>query len=359
MYLCGANKSKDMPVSKDAMARYRIIDRLLADPNRDYTTKQIYEQVNWSCPNVSLRMVQKDIKTLEEEFGKELVRNAGRRGSVRYADQSEPLFYQELTSDEEEVLREVLRSLGQFEGLDNFTWLELLKKKLDMGTTPGQQPLISFSKNDGLQIPDTLLGRLFSAISRKSVIKITYTVFGHKPKQYTVHPYQLKQLNDRWFLLCTPVADEFYPFDPEFIATFPLDRIDTDFEYVEDIPYIETPVDLKARFDEIIGVTLRKEVPIEEIYFAVHKDSLPYIQTKYIHTSQIQLDGDWEKDYRERYPSLSDWTFFSIECRPNNELYARFASYGKNIMLIEPVSMRNHLKEIMRSAAENYALLDE
>ena len=51
-----------MPVSKDAMARYRIIDRLLADPNRDYTTKQILEQVNWTCPNVTLRMIQKDIK---------------------------------------------------------------------------------------------------------------------------------------------------------------------------------------------------------------------------------------------------------------------------------------------------------
>ena len=346
-----------MPVSKDAMARYRIIDRLLADPNRDYTTRQIYEQVNWSCPNVSLRMVQKDIKTLEEEFGKELVRNAGRRGSVRYADQSEPLFYQELTSDEEEVLREVLRSLGQFEGLDNFTWLELLKKRLDMGTVRGQQPLISFSKNEGLQIPDTLLGRLFSAISRKTVIRITYTVFGRQPKQYTVHPYQLKQFNDRWFLLCTPVADEFYPYDPEFIATFPLDRIDTDFEYVEDIPYKETPVDLKARFEEIIGVTLRKDVPIEEIYFAVHKDSLPYIQTKYIHTSQVQLDGEWEEAFRYRYPRLDDWTFFSIECRPNTELYARFASYGRNIMLIEPIHMRNYLESLLRSAADNYSLL--
>ena len=348
-----------MPVNKDAMARYRIIDRLLADPNRDYTTQQITDQVNWSCPNVTLRMVQKDIKTLEEEFGKELVRNAGRRGSVRYADQSQPLFYQELTPDEEEVLREVLRSLGQFDGLDNFTWLELLKKKLDMGTAPGQQPLISFSKNDGLQIPDTLLGRLFSAISRKSVIKITYTVFGRKPKEYTVHPYQLKQFNDRWFLLCTPVADEFYPFDPEFIATFPLDRISSEFEYVEDIPYCETPVDLKARFDEIIGVTLMKDVEIEEIYFAVHKDSLPYIQTKYIHTSQIQLEGEWEQDFRAKYPGLEDWTFFSIECRPNNELYARFASYGKNIILIEPVEMRRHMSEILRAAADNYSLVPD
>ncbi len=348
-----------MPVSKDAMARYRIIDRLLADPNRDYTTKQIYEQVNWSCPNVTLRMVQKDIKALEEEFGKELVRNAGRKGGVRYADQSQPLFYQELTSDEEEVLREVLRSLGQFDGLDNFTWLELLKKKLDMGNERRQQPLISFSKNDGLQIPDTLLGRLFSAISRKTVIRITYTIFGKQPKQYTVHPHQLKQFNDRWFLLCTPVADEFYPYDPEFIATFPLDRIASDFDYVEDIPYKETPVDLKARFDEIIGVTLRKDVPIEEIYFAVHRDSLPYIQTKYIHTSQAQLEGEWEEAFRYRYPRLDDWTFFSIECRPNTELYARFASYGKNIMLIEPVHMRKHMEELLRSAEDNYSLLPQ
>ena len=118
-------------------------------------------------------------------------------------------------------------------------------------------------------------------------------------------------------------------------------------------------MDLKARFDEIIGVTLKKDAPIEEIYFAVYKDSLPYIQTKYIHTSQIQLEGDWEQDFRERYPALGDWTFFSIECRPNNELYARFASYGKNIMLIEPVEMRRHLQEILRAAADNYGLLPE
>ena len=295
----------------------------------------------------------------QEEFGKKLVRNTGRKGTVRYVDQSQPLFYQELTSDEEEVLREVLRSLGQFDGLDNFTWLELLKKKLDLGPEGKQQPLISFSKNEGLQLPDTLLGRLFSAISRKSVIRITYLVFGRNPKQYTVYPYQLKQFNDRWFLLCTPVADEFYPFDPEFIATFPLDRIASEFEYIEDIQYIETPVDLKSRFDEIIGVTLHKDVPIEEIYFAVHKDSLPYIQTKYIHTSQVQLEGEWEEAFRYRYPRLNDWTFFSIECRPNTELYARFASYGKNIMLIEPLHMRKHMEELLKNAAGNYSLLPQ
>jgi len=343
-----------MPVNKDAMTRYRIIDRMLADPNRDYTTNQIADKVEQACPGISLRMVQKDIKALEEDFGKALVRNAGGRGTVRYEDQSEPLFYQELTLDEEEVLREVLRSLGQFEGLDNFTWLDLLKKKLSMQENGSTQPIISFSKNEGLQIPDTLLGRLFTAISRKKVIRISYTVFGRNPKEYTIYPYQLKQFNDRWFLLCTPLADEVYPYDPYFIATFALDRIASKFEYVEDEPYIETPVDLKARFDEVVGVTVLKNEEVDYIYFAVHPASLPYIQTKYIHASQIQLDKDSEDQFKEKYPSLKAWAFFCLECRPNRELLYRFASYGNDIVLLEPTRMRDQLAEMFRKANDNY-----
>ena len=89
-----------MPVNKDALKRYRVIDRLLSDPNHDYTTEQILQYVKRETDsNVGIRMIQKDIRALEEEFGKEMARNKGRRGSVRYEDQSTPLFYQELTSD--------------------------------------------------------------------------------------------------------------------------------------------------------------------------------------------------------------------------------------------------------------------
>ena len=223
-----------MPVNKDALKRYRIIDQVLSDPNHDYTTSDICKKVNRACDTtVSLRMIQKDIKALEEEFGKEMVRNAARRGTVRYADQSTPVFYKELTSDEEEVLREVLKTLGQFEGLDNFTWLDLLKKKLEMGADQSGQPLISFSSNKILQMPQTLLGRLFTAISRKKVIRITYTVFGGKPKKIALYPYQLKQYNDRWFLLATPLPQGEVPYNPEFIGNFALDRISEEFEYLE------------------------------------------------------------------------------------------------------------------------------
>ena len=346
-----------MPVNKDALKRYRIIDRLLSDPNHDYTTDDILTRVNRECESVSKRMIQKDIKALEEEFGKKVVRNAAGRGTVKYEDQSEPLFYQELTWEEEEILREVLRSIGQFDGLDNFTWLEVLKKKLEMKDDLGQIPFISFSKNDGLQIPKTLLGRLFDAISKKKVIKVTYTPFNQQPREFVIHPYQLKQFNDRWFLLSCPLANDKYPFNPEFILTLALDRISEKFDYVDNEEYFECIVDLKARFNEIIGVTLYQDKELEDIYFAVSPGSLDYVRTKWLHTTQIELDDGTQEYFRSKYPSLKDHTFFSIECRENPELYAKFASYMGDVSLVEPVYMRGKLQDRIIRTAELYKSL--
>ena len=349
-----------MPVNKDAMARYRIIDRMLADPHKDYTTDQIMTAVSRECPAVTKRMIQKDIKALEEEFGKELIRNAGGRGTVRYVDQSEPLFFQELTSDEEEILREALRSLGQFEGLESFTWLELLRKKLEMPQEKKERPVISFFKNELLQIKGSLLGQLFSAISRKKVISFGYRRFEDKDQHYqqiAVYPYQLRQYNNRWFLLCNPVGNEQYPFDPAQIYTYPLDRMDGRIEYIEGRPYIDTPVDIDARFDEIIGVTYREDVPVEDIYFAVKPRSVDYIRTKFIHSSQDEVNPETEKEFKKMYPSLKDCKFFLVSCRPNYELYSRFASYGDSVVIIEPESVRKEISLMLSRAAENYAKL--
>lgn len=345
-----------MPVNKDALKRYRIIDRLLSDPNRDYTTDKILKEVNQECEQVSIRMIQKDIKALEEEFGKKMIRNAGGRGTVKYEDQSEPLFYQELTWEEEEVLRETLRSLGQFDGLDNFTWLEMLKKKLEMKDDT-RFPIISFSKNEGLQVEKTLLGRLFDAISKRKVIRVTYTPFNQESRQFDIYPYQLKQFNDRWFLLSCPLASDKFPFNPNFILTLALDRISKDFEYLDSEKYLDCAVDLKARFEEIIGVTLYNDKEPEDIYFAVSRESLDYIRTKWLHSTQIELEEESQQLFRTKYPTLKEYRFFSIECRENSELYSKFASYTGSVVLLEPQFMREKLADRIKSALSNYTQL--
>ena len=349
-----------MPANKDALRRYRIIDWLLADANHDYTTSDILNLVNRECGvKVTLRMVQKDVKALEEDFGKDMVRNKGGRGTVRYADQSEPLFYQELTPDEEEVLRELLKALGQFDGLENFSKLDLLRRRLNMGGEwDRQRPLISFDRNDILQVPPTLLGRLFTAISRKKVIRFTYTRFGLEGVETTVYPYQLRRYNDRWFLLATPVGNDTQPYDSGLIINYALDRISDRFDYVEEMQYIETPVDIEGRFDEVVGVTLLEDREVEQIYFAVRPVSVPYVRTKYIHPTQIELVGDDAETFREKWPSLKDCAFFSIECRPNYELYSRFASFGANLIVFEPTYIADAMKNMMKAASVNYEALD-
>lgn len=350
-----------MPVNKDAMARYRIIDRMLADPHKDYTTKDIEKAVARECPKVTTRMIQKDIKALEEApFDKKMLRGKGGRGTVRYEDQSTPLFYQELTSDEEDILREALGSLGQFEGLENFKWLENLKKRLDIPGGKKERPVISFARNDILQIPENLLGYLYSAISRRKVIRFGYRRFqnvGQPYSQVTVYPYQLRQYNNRWFLLCNPIGNEEHPFEPESIYTYALDRMDGKVEYVEELPFIDTPVDIDARFDEIIGVTY-KNVKQEDIYFAVKPEAVGYVLTKYLHPSQDELNPEAEKEYKARFPSLKDCKFFVINCRPNVELYALFASYRDTVIIVDPVEVRATMKGLLQYTLKNYDELD-
>ena len=348
-----------MPVNKDALKRYRVIDRLLSDPNHDYTTEQLLQYVKRETDSdVGIRMIQKDIRALEDEFGKEMARNKGRRGTVRYVDRSTPLFYQELNSDEEELLREVLRTLGQFEGLDNFTWFDLLSRKLKFKEERKKCPIISFGENDVLQYSTNLLGKLFTAISRRKTICIRYQPYGKNKKEYEIYPYQLRQYNHRWFLLATPVGNEVEPYREDLICNFALDRMEQDFGYLEDIPYIDTPVDLEARFDEIVGVTLYEDKDVECIYFAVSPASVNYVRSKMIHRTQMEAEGDELQEYLEKYPQFSGWAVFSIECRPNPELYSLLSSYGGNLVVLEPSVIRDEMVKRARSIAENYDIVN-
>lgn len=347
-----------MPVNKNAFLRIRHIDGMLSDPNHSYTTAAIHNKIIGLGFDVSLRQIQKDINTIVEECDKPLDPDAYKRGYVKYLDQTSPIFYMQLTSDEEHLLREVLKSLGQFEGMDNFSSLNLLKKKLSIDADK-IDPVISFSKNDGLQVPETLLGRLFTAITLKKVIRISYTPFSRPTFQITVYPYLLKQFNDRWFLVCTPLADDKFPYRPEFFINFALDRMDEKFDYVDNESYIDTPVDLKSRFEEIIGVTFYEDKDLEYVYYAVQPQTLPYVQTKWMHSTQQPMDPEFEQEYKQKYPSLSDCKFFSIECRPNVELYNRFAAYGDSVIIVEPEFMRQEMARRMKQAADIYSDLEK
>ena len=57
---------------------------------------------------------------------------------------------------------------------------------------------------------------------------------------------------------------------------------------------------------------------------------------------------------RKQYPQLKDFTFYSIECRPNYELMSILSSFQDQLVVIEPISMREHLIAEISSLKQLY-----
>lgn len=192
-----------------------------------------------------------------------------------------------------------------------------------------------------------LLGILFDNISNEVVIRLSYHTFSDETiRKIDFHPYLLKQYNDRWFLLGAADSDQ-------KILTFALDRIDK----VEPLPekkYIDCPEDIYERFDDIVGVTLYEDRPVEHILCWVNDSSKGYVNTKPIHESYTPLKGDKDTELHEQYPNLEGGLFFYLDCIPNFELIRELCSFGGNLVVLSPESIRQEIKSRLTAQLKQY-----
>jgi predicted DNA-binding transcriptional regulator YafY len=339
-----------MPTNKNALIRYKYLDRLLSDHHHYYDIHDLTEKVNDMLyedgfPEVTQRCIEKDLNTLEyAPFSAPIERfRKNGKSCIAYGQYSFSIFKEEMSREERSLLREVLSTLGQFGGLDNFQWLDDFKIGLGLEE---RNPIISFSNNPYLQ-NSNLLGTLFDNISNEVVIKLSYHTFSDETiRSIVFHPYLLKQYNDRWFLLGAADSDM-------KILSFALDRIDK----VESLPekkYIECPEELYERFDDIVGVTLYEDRPVEHILLWVSDISKGYVDTKPIHGSYTPIKGEAEQQFREQYPQLQSGLFFTLDCIPNYELIRELCSYGKELIVLSPSELKNKVIERIRCMLELY-----
>ena len=320
-----------MPTNKNAFIRYKYLDRLLSDRHHYYDINDLTEKVNDMMEQDGLgisvvrRTIEKDLLNMQLapfsapiDFEKKNGKNI-----YRYTDSTFSIFSQELSREERNLLREVLSTIGQFDGLDNFTWLD--KFKIGLGLEDRRQ-IISFSNNPYLR-NSNLLGSLFDCISNEVVIRLSYhTFYDSTIRSIEFHPYLLKQYNDRWYLL--GIADS----DMK-ILNFALDRIDK----VEPLPekkYIECTEDLHERFYDIVGVTFYENRPVEHILCWVSDTSKGYVDTKPIHGSYTPIKGENDEQLRKEYPQLQGGMFFTLDCVSNFELIRELCSYGKDLIVL-------------------------
>ena len=338
-----------MATNKNALIRYKHLDTLLSDRHHYYDINDLTEKVNQLLQDegfqtVTRRCIEKDLVYLTERPFCAPIKRFKHNGKncVAYKNPSFSIFIQEMSREERHLLRELLNTLGQFDGLDNFEWLD--KFKSGLGNTRRQ--IISFSNNPYLK-NSNLLGTLFDFISSEVVICLSYHTFVDPTvRSIAFHPYLLKQYNDRWFLL--GAAD-----DDGKILSFALDRIDN----VEPLPekkYAPSPDNLSDRFEDIVGVTLYEDRPIEHIVFWASDASKDYIMTKPIHESQTSIKGETENNLHEKHPQFEGGAFFSIDCIPNYELIRELCSFGKDLIVLEPSSIQDRVFNRISIMVEDY-----
>lgn len=323
-----------MAKNKGAIVRYRTIDRCLRDTKRKYGVKEliekcsaaVYETLGIEDP-VSRRQIYKDLNYMESDAGYQANINhiyEGRNVYFRYDDPDFSIEKMPLTDAEIDQLKETVLMLNRFKGMPHFEWMEEIVSKIEdafllKGNT---ESVISFEQNPDL-VGLTYITPIFDAIVHKRVLKITYKSFKRDtPSEYEMHPYFLKQYNNRWFLFGLTT-------ERNQITNLPLDRI----ENIEilDAAYIDKDEDLDIEdyFYDVIGVTI-ENAPKTEITLEFSKERYPYVKNKPIHHSQRNYDDEKR---------------VIIKVIPNNELYQTLLSFGGDVNVIEPTEVREKMLE--------------
>jgi len=285
-----------MPTNRNALIRYKTIDHCLQNRYRKWTLDDLIDTVSDTLyeyegidKGISKRTVQTDIQTMRsDKLGYNAPIIVKDRKYYTYEDPKYSITNIPLTNQDLSHLTEAVEFLKQFQGFSHFKALGGMVQKLEDHIYASKQKknsVIDFDVNPNLKGLD-YLDRIYQAIIRKQVLKVAYQAFGaERSSEVEFHPYLLKEYDNRWYMLGRKSSHS-------AIVNYALDRI----QNIEILPhkyYLENDsFDPENYYKDVIGVTVKEDMQIEEILFRVDNRNAQYIKTKPIHTSQRTLESN-------------------------------------------------------------------
>lgn len=329
--------------SKSSTLRLMVVDSCLRSKQR-HTLKDVMNAVNRELEArgeraiVSKHTILDDFDVIANLWHIVVLKEkVGRYVYYRYEDQDFTIFKQPLNEEEITILRSTLLMLKRFEWIPTFEWVNnLIERCEDQFKAPKEEAFfISLEENPyvhGL----TYLQTFYDAIVNKKVLDIWYHSFRYPSAQKnTIHPYFLKQYNNRWFLFC-------YNEYREEISNYPLDRIEK-VEVNSTTQYKDNAIcDFSTYFEDLIGVSRTKNDEPVKIMLWISSKQWPYFETKPIHGSQMVMEQN------------EDGTVVKLDVCINWELEQLILSQCEHIRVLSPESLRTKIKERILASIKNY-----
>lgn len=336
-----------MPTNKNAQLRYQILDRCFSDFHHKYAIDDLIEKVNEALydlcgTQISIRQIREDIKYMRDRVTYNAPIEAypfdGRKSYYRYSDPTFSIFNNELSTEEVASLRSAIDILSRFRGVPSNAWLENVISSLEyrFGIMPNTENIVSFDQNELLKGTE-FLGELIDSAMNHQPLNMLYRTFSGKEEYHIIHPYHLKEYNNRWFLFGLETTEQ-----GSRIANRALDRI-VKFSRVN-VPFIPNKdIDFDEYFKDVIGVTIPDDsIIIEDILLKFDKDRYPYIVSKPMHPSQVIIDED------ER--------LIQIQVKPNKELESLLFSYAPQVEVVKPLWLRQRMIQKIKEFSNIYSI---
>lgn len=335
-----------MALNKNALIRYKTIDKCLQNNNRNWTLHDLIEACSDALYeyegrdiNVSKRTVQLDIQMMRsDKLGYNAPIVVYDKKYYRYEDEDFSITDIPLNENDMNVLSETVEMLKQFKDFSLFSELGGIIQRLEdkvYTEKTHQSSIIHLDKNEnlkGLQHLDIL----YQAILKKMVLKITYQSFkARHPSEVIFHPFILKEFNNRWFLIGRPGPEGKRP-----IVNFALDRIIA-IDYDTSLSFTIEEFDGDSYYKDVIGVTVSNTRP-QRIQFWVDKYNAPYVITKPFHSSQRLLE------------TTEDGVIFDVFVQINFELERLILGYGDSLRVIKPERFKKRIGDKLKRASRLY-----
>lgn len=336
-----------MPVNKNALIRYNALDKCFSSQKRRYYIKDLIKACSDAIfentgiiDSVKRRQVYYDIQFMESEQGWSIPLEKIRDGHevyYTYSDKGFSISKQPVNEAEVHQLQETLSILSRFKGMPQFEWMEEMLIRVESNfniKNNNSKSIVGFDQNQYLKGLNYFTD-LFNAIQYKKVLLIKYQGFKQaKASKLTIHPYYLKQYNNRWFLF--GLNEEL-----KSISNLALDRIKTikplASEFIEN-----NEIDFDEYFEDVLGVSVSENNEVEKVLLEVKTELWPYIESKPIHGSQ--------KTKRK----TADFVLIELSLQINYELISIIFSYGEKMKVTSPLSLKQIIQEKAQKLLNNY-----
>ncbi len=332
-----------MPTNKNAAIRYQALDKCFRDFRHRYYIDDLIDACEEALyyyngiGGVSRRQIFEDIKFMESDTGWSIPlerKKDGKKVYYRYAQSDFSINKQPLTDEEAQQLQTVILTLSRFRGLPSNEWVEEVISNLEwrFNLKGKNENIIGFEQNLNLKGLE-YLSDIIDATSNHQPLRIEYHNYknGGRDISYIVHPYYVKQYNNRWFLF--GLDDK-----RKEISNLALDRIKS-IQVASDIAFIPNEIiDFEHYFDDVVGVSIPKDdVEKDTIALRFTEARFPYVTSKPIHKSQKVVNEE------ER--------IISLDVKPTRELEQQILSFGPDVEVLSPVAFRVQIAE---KIADNY-----